>query len=868
VNELRFFIDETLLPSLSIEVAYSWPGHNFTAAGDRLRGSCPFHQSKTGSSFVVTPSNGLWWCQGCTRGGDVILYRHLLSGGNGAGPRGSVFVDLVRALCVEAGIAFPECKLTPEEKKRAEAASRNRAELEVLYLTAAQRLWTSEGDDARAYLISRGLTETTIREYGLGLAGNEVREADRGYILQPWRDERGRPLTYYGRWPGDPPPVRSKTTAMPGEGTKRAPIYLDRVRGSEVVIVEGFFDVLVLRQAGDDRIVSGIAGTLPQAAIECLARRGVTTAFICGDPDQGGRNGNESNVRRLHASGIETCVLEELPDGQDPDEYVLAHGIDEWRQRVQKAISGWTWIGLRSIGDVTPESGDAVKNTAVRKTLKALEDAPAADRDAVIRALAKATGRTVSSLRRDAPQAKRKGKQSAPASAPGSKRGSQDSQELTDTGNSERFAARFADRIRYVPEFGEYLVFEDARLVLDVGGVRTLEMTREITRQMRLSSDMRIAGFGVKSEKRAARENMRALAKSLPGLTVSPSALDADPWLLSCPNGLVDLRTGTIRPSRLEDLVTKRTGVPYNVAALAPRWRRFIFEVTCGDAETEAFLQRAVGYSLTGTTGEQVFFFLYGEGANGKGTFVKLLQRALGDYAATLRTESLMSSYGQAHPTELVPLFGARFVTANEVPDGRGWNEARLKELTGEDRLTARRMHENFWTFEPTHKLWISGNYRPRVHGDDFGLWRRVRLIPFEARFDVNPHLFEELLVELPGVLAWAVQGCLAWQREGLGLPERVREATAAYRERENIVGQFVDEACYRHPQAETTTAVLYAAFEEWCDRAGERPAAKRGFSERLERLGFRRNENAHSRGFFGIGLTAEWSGRVERGPK
>jgi putative DNA primase/helicase len=437
--------------------------------------------------------------------------------------------------------------------------------------------------------------------------------------------------------------------------------------------------------------------------------------------------------------------------------------------------------------------------------------------------------------------------------------------ELTDTGNSERFAARFGDRIRFVPEYGEYLVFEEGRLVLDLGGVRTLEMTREITRAMRTSNSMGIAGFGVKSEKRAARENMRALAQSLPGLAISPAALDADPWALSCPNGLVDLRTGEMRAARFEDLVTKRTGAPYVPGAAAPRWRRFISEVAVGDVELEDFLQRTVGYSLTGRTGEQVFFFLYGEGANGKGTFVKVLQRALGDYAATLKTEALMASYGQAHPTELVPLFGARFVTANEVPDGRSWNEARLKELTGEDRLTARRMYENFWTFEPTHKLWISGNYRPRVHGDDFGLWRRVRLIPFEARFDVNKSLLEELFADLPGVLAWAVEGCLAWQREGLGLPERVRAATAEYQERENVVGQFVDEACYRNKDLVSATADLYGGFTRWCERAGERPAAKRGFSERLERLGFKRSGNKNSRGFIGIGLMPGWI-RVDGG--
>jgi putative DNA primase/helicase len=432
--------------------------------------------------------------------------------------------------------------------------------------------------------------------------------------------------------------------------------------------------------------------------------------------------------------------------------------------------------------------------------------------------------------------------------------------ELTDTGNSERFAARFGERTRYVPEFNESLVFDNGRWIRDVGSVRTLEATRAITREMRSSSDMGLAGYGVKSEKRAARENMLALSRSLPGMAISPAALDADPWLLGCPNGVLDLRTGQLRESRPEDYITKRTGVPFSAAAKAPRWRRFICEVTCADVELEAFLQRTVGYSLTGRTGEQVFFFLYGDGANGKGTFIKVLQRALGDYAAVLSTAALMASYGQAHPTELVPLFGARFVTANEVSDGRSWNEARLKELTGEDRITARGMRENFWSFEPTHKLWISGNYRPRVHGDDFGLWRRVRLIPFEARFEVNSHLLEELLAELPGVLAWAVEGCLAWQRDGLGVPARVREATDTYRERENLVGQFVEEACHRHPQAETSTADLYAVFERWCAKAGERTPAKRGFSERLERLGFKRNESRNARGFIGIGLRPEWA--------
>jgi putative DNA primase/helicase len=439
-----------------------------------------------------------------------------------------------------------------------------------------------------------------------------------------------------------------------------------------------------------------------------------------------------------------------------------------------------------------------------------------------------------------------------------------DDLELTDTGNSERFASRFSDRIRYVPEFGEFLVFEGGRLLLDVSGVRTLEMTRKVTREMRASDDMRVAGFGVKSEKRAARENMRALAKSLPGLAVSPQALDADPWLLSCPNGLVDLRTGESRAARIEDLVMKQTGTPFTAGAAAPRWRQFIHEITCGDDELDVYLQNAVGYSLSGMTGEQVFFFLYGDGANGKGTFIKVLQRALGDYAAILRTEALMVQHGQAHPAELVPLFGARFVTVTEVPDGNSWNEARLKELTGEDRLTVHRMRENFWDFEPTHKLWISGNYRPRVRGDDHAIWRRVKLIPFDKSFEVNADLLGELLAELPGVLAWAVEGCLAWQRDGeLKEPERVREATAAYRERENVIGQFVAESCHRHPEAETATAALYSAFEQWCVRAGEKhPATKRGFSERLERMGFNRNADKNSRGFRGICLTAEWANR------
>lgn len=436
---------------------------------------------------------------------------------------------------------------------------------------------------------------------------------------------------------------------------------------------------------------------------------------------------------------------------------------------------------------------------------------------------------------------------------------------LTETDLAERFIESFGRDLCYVPEWNDWLVFSEGRWSRDVRGIRVLEMTQRMTREMRGSGDLELAEQGFKAERKQARENIVSLARSIPGVAIGTSALDADPWLLSCRNGVIDLRTGQLRESRRDDYLMKCAGVPFDPEAKAPRWEQFIDEVSSGDPELATYLRRAAGYALTGQTGEQCFFFFYGEGANGKSTLVQALQLTMGDYAATLKTDALMARYGTEHPAELVPLFGARFVTATEVSEGHSWDEARLKALTGGDRIAVRRMHENFWHFDPTHKLFISGNHRPSVRGDDFGMWRRVRLVPFRARFTVDPTFFDKQLApELPGILAWAVRGCLEWQREGLGLPRAVQDATADYKTAEDVVRTFIAECCKEHPQADATTMDLYDAYREWTRSAGEKTLSKRAFSERLERLGFARSASTMKRGFTGLILAADWKGRIE----
>jgi putative DNA primase/helicase len=321
---------------------------------------------------------------------------------------------------------------------------------------------------------------------------------------------------------------------------------------------------------------------------------------------------------------------------------------------------------------------------------------------------------------------------------------------------------------------------------------------------------------------------------------------------------VVDLKTGRQRPHDRADRMTKiTTATP---GGDCPIWRQFLDEVTGGDKELQSYLQRMVGYALTGSTREHALFFLYGTGANGKSVFVNTLATILGDYATNAPMDTFMETRTDRHPTDMAGLRGARFVAAIETEQGRRWAESKVKNLTGGDKISARFMRQDFFEFFPQFKLFVAGNHKPAIRNIDEAMKRRLHLIPFTITVPPerrDKHLQQKLLAERDGILAWAVQGCLDWQRLGrLDPPQRVVEATEEYFEAEDALGRWLEECCVREPNAKSLTAELFTDWKQWSEAAGEFSGSQRRFSDLLITRGIEKWRNSVGvRGFQGIGL-------------
>ena len=439
----------------------------------------------------------------------------------------------------------------------------------------------------------------------------------------------------------------------------------------------------------------------------------------------------------------------------------------------------------------------------------------------------------------------------------------------TDLGNAERLAATHGHNLRYCHEWGRWLVWTGRRWEDDRRGLVNQQAKRAV-RQIYAEAagitdeDLRkeIVKWGLRSEAKTRIDAMVGLAQSEPGLPVTVDELDAHPWLLNVANGTVDLRTGALRAHSRQDLITKQAPTAYDPDARCPTWLAFLDTVMAGRQDLIEFLRRAVGYSLTGDVSEQVVFFAYGLGANGKTTLAETITAMLGDYAQKAPRGMLTMRPGAADgvPNDIARLPGARFVVSNEVEEGRRLAEAQVKDLAGGDTLTARFMRGEFFEFRPTHKLWIYGNHKPVIRGTDEGIWRRMRLIPFEVTIPAakqDRRLAQKLRAELPGILAWAVQGCLDWQKDGLSAPAEVTEATAAYRAEMDVLADFLTDKCILAPSAAVTKAALFTTYQTWCEVNRERPLGKIAFGARLKERGIADGTTGRekTRAWLGVGL-------------
>lgn len=433
---------------------------------------------------------------------------------------------------------------------------------------------------------------------------------------------------------------------------------------------------------------------------------------------------------------------------------------------------------------------------------------------------------------------------------------------LTEMGNAERLAARFGEDLRHIHPWKKWLIWSGKRWEPDTRG-EVVKKAKLTARSIRVEAEQAIGDEQEALEKHAERSEsnhsiaaMIGLARSEPGIPVAVEELDRDPWLLNVENGTVDLRTGKLKPHDRDDLMTKLAPVEYDPDAEAPTWEKFL-ERVLPDEEVRSFVQRAVGYSLTGDVSEQVLLFLYGAGANGKSTFLNAILEALGDYSQQAAPE-LLTVKMNAHPTELARLKGTRFVASVEVEEGKRLAESLVKQMTGGDRITARFMRQDFFEFEPTHKVFFAANHKPVVRGTDYAIWRRIRLVPFDVTIpedERDGHLPEKLREELPGILSWAVEGCLDWQAEGLDEPEGISRATEEYRSEMDVLAAFIEDRCVVSKRAEVRATPLYEVYREWCEASGERAENQRSFGTRLHERGFENEKVGGLIKWFGVGL-------------
>lgn len=419
---------------------------------------------------------------------------------------------------------------------------------------------------------------------------------------------------------------------------------------------------------------------------------------------------------------------------------------------------------------------------------------------------------------------------------------------LTDLGNAERFAALHRGEAGYCYPWKQWLTFDGQRWVADEGDgiyLRAKEVVQSLYAEAAETSDEEIrkaiAKHARRCEARSRVEAMTALARGETGMPIRTSELDSYPWLLNCRNGTLDLATAELHPHDPQDLMTKLAPVEFEPGAEAPEWVRFLEQII-PSPEVRAFLQRLIGYALTGSIREHVLPVLHGSGANGKSTFLNTILALLGDYGMQAPPDLLLVKQGSTHPTERADLFGRRMVASVEIEQGRRFNESLVKQLTGGERVKARRLYEDFWEFDPTHTILMAANHKPVVKGTDEAIWRRIKLVPFTVHIpepDQDKHLPEKLSGELPGILNWALEGCLEWQKHGLGEPAEVTEATKEYRVDMDVLETFISERCVVSEGAWVKFKGLYNSYVEWCEESRESPENKRTFGDRLKERGF-----------------------------
>ena len=441
---------------------------------------------------------------------------------------------------------------------------------------------------------------------------------------------------------------------------------------------------------------------------------------------------------------------------------------------------------------------------------------------------------------------------------------------LTDVGNAERFAAMFKDQVKYCAIYKKWFIWNGKRWEQDDTGkiiTYAIECVRNIIHDADLlpEGDKRKAliQHSLKSESSGKLKALLEIASGMPAITVRSEDLDQNPWLLNCQNGTIDLRTGKLKPHEPKDYITRICAAAYNPDCAIPLWTQLMEKITGGDKEYIRYIQKALGYALTGDISEQAIFILYGTGSNGKSTMLNIFAALLNGYAQSTSSDTFMQKKNESVNNDIARLKGARFVSAIEMEEGKRMAESLIKSMTGGDKLVTRFLYGEFFEYVPQFKVFLAVNHKPDIRDTTNSIWRRIKIMEFNNTFteqERDKNFPTKIMAkELPGILAWAVQGCLDWQQNGINAPDIVEAATRAYKEEMDSFSHFFNECCVVREGARVSNKMLRAKYDEWCAENGERGLTQRPFSRKLRERGYD-TRNSSPTG------TAEWHGFTLRG--
>lgn len=444
---------------------------------------------------------------------------------------------------------------------------------------------------------------------------------------------------------------------------------------------------------------------------------------------------------------------------------------------------------------------------------------------------------------------------------------------FSDVGNAERLVALYGDDIRFSSNRNKWLIWSGKHWRIDVDG-QAERLAQKMVKKIQADGDAiednddkelkdykkLIKSFVLKSEGDGRIKAMLNQAKVMYGIPISTDATDSNEYLLNCRNGTMDLKTGKLKSHNRSDYITKLVDIDYIPGAECPNWLEFLSKIFQGDESLINYVQKSIGYSLTGAITEQCFYMLYGNGANGKSTFLKAVEDILGDYTDSLKGSSLMIKRNDDGARgDLAKLQGKRFVVTSELNEGQTFDESLLKALTGGDTVPVRYLYGEEFPLRPQFKLWIGTNEKPKVKGTNLGIWRRVRLIPFLHTFkgeEKNENFYEECLrPELSGILNWAVHGCISWINEGVIVPDKVKAAVEDYRGEMDTIEHFLSDCCVTGKEYTVKIVDLYDAYCKWCSDNREHELSNIKFTKKLKEKNFEQSRTKFSRHWEGLGL-------------